>query len=485
MDILDHLARVWHYFVAFFTLFISVIASAHAVLYKRDSRATVLWVGLIWLVPLVGAVLYLMLGVNRVRRRATLLRARLQRYQSQPAVPPCKVEALEEHLGEAGEHLGDLARVVQGVVSKPLVPGNAVEPLVNGDVAFPLMLEAIEQAKQSISLCTYIFDNGKAGERFIRALSAAVKRGVEVRVLIDDSGARYSWPTVVPRLKAEGVPVARFMPTFAPFRLMAINLRNHRKISVVDGWTAFTGGMNIRDGNYVKEDPYRPVQDVHFRVRGPIVAQLQEVFADDWLFTTREALRGERWFPPLECAGPVIARSIADGPDEDMDRLYYTLLGALAAAKTSVCVVTPYFLPNRTLITALNLAALRGVKVDIVMPELNNLPFVKWASFASLRQMVERGCRVWLALPPFDHTKLMLVDGHWALIGSANWDTRSLRLNFEFNVECYDRDLVEKLEAVVKRKLAGAHRVTQAELEARPLPVKLRDGVARLFNPYL
>jgi cardiolipin synthase len=362
-----------------------------------------------------------------------------------------------------------------------------VQPLVNGDEAFPAMLAAIESASHSISLVSYIFDNDASGEQFAAALGRAVKRGVAVRVLIDAAGTRYSSPPITRRLKSLQVPHARFLPAslFTPWRVATINLRNHRKILVVDGQTAFAGGMNIRHGNMLADHPKSPVQDLHFRIEGPVVTQLQDAFANDWAFATGEILDGSIWFPRLRGHGKVIARVITDGPDADFEKARWMLLAALAEAQTSVQILTPYFLPDLALVSALNLAALRGVRVDIILPGKNNLPFVHWASRATWWQMLEHGCHVWLTPPPFDHSKLMVVDGHWMLLGSANWDARSLRLNFELNVECYGRDLAQAMAAIAGKKLLGAHEVTLAEVDARTVPGKLRDATARLFSPFL
>jgi cardiolipin synthase A/B len=187
----------------------------------------------------------------------------------------------------------------------------------------------------------------------------------------------------------------------------------------------------------------------------------------------------------LKESGNVIARAIPDGPDADFENARWTLLAALAESQTSVKILTPYFLPDSALITALNLASLRGVRLDIILPAKNNLPFVHWASRAMWWQMLERGCHIWLTPPPFDHSKLMIVDGHWVLLGSANWDARSLRLNFEMNVECYGREFACEMEKFVDGKISAAHEVTLAEVDARILPAKLRDAIARLFSPYL
>jgi len=283
------------------------------------------------------------------------------------------------------------------------------------------------------------------------------------------------------------IPFAKFLPSslLTPWRVATINLRNHRKSLIVDGIIAFAGGMNIRHGNVLADQPRSPVQDLHFQVVGPVVAQLQEAFANDWAFTTGEVLDGGLWFPELKASGNVIARAIPDGPDTDFDKARWTLLAALGEAQSSVKILTPYLLPDNAIITALNLASLRGVRVDIILPAKNNLPFVHWASRAMWWQLLERGCHIWLTPPPFDHSKLMIVDGHWVLLGSANWDARSLRLNFELNVECYGRDFAQEMEKVVANKLRGAHEVTQAEVDKRSLPVKLLDAIARLFSPFL
>jgi cardiolipin synthase len=227
------------------------------------------------------------------------------------------------------------------------------------------------------------------------------------------------------------------------------------------------------------------VRDLQFRLEGPIVCHLQATFAADWAFTTGERLRGADWFPEPEPAGPVLARAIPDGPDEDHDKARWTFLGALAVARTSVKILTPYFLPDQDLITELSAAALRGVEVDVLLPSENNLAYVQWASQGQLWQVLEHGCRVWYAHPPFDHSKLMLVDGTWALVGSANWDPRSMRLNFEVNVELYDRPLCARLDALFEDKRRGAKEITAEKWAARPLPLRLRDGLARLALPYL
>ena len=454
----------------------ALFASGHAVIYKREARSAALWAVLIWVMPAVGPILYLLMGVNRVHRRAARMRADMVRHRTDPHVAP----------GEPpGTHLAPLARMLNNVTERPLVPGNSVEPLVDGVQAYPAMLEAIESAQSSIALASYIFHGDGIGAQFVDALVRAMQRGVAVRVLVDDVDVRFTRSSAAKPLRRAGVQVGVFNPPLMPARLNAVHLRNHRKILVVDGTLGFTGGINI-DRRYWRPDaPGDASRDLHFRLRGPVVAQLAEVFADDWQFATGEALRDAPWFVPLEPAGSVLARCIDDGPDESSEPLRWSIVGGLNAAQRSVRIMTPYFVPDGSLITALDVASMRGVEVDVLLPSQSDLPHVHWAAFGQLWQVIERGCRVWSSPAPFDHSKLMVVDGAWTLLGSANWDARSLRLNFELNVECYSVEFGAHMEGLVQARLNNARPVTLADLNARPLPVKLRDGAARLFAPFL
>jgi cardiolipin synthase len=468
---------VWTVVAAVLTLAVALGASGHAILHKRDVRAALGWVALIWLAPILGAAAYLVLGVNRIRRRAQALRLPDVRARPPDSPPP-------PPLPREAQHLAGLVGLAGAVVRRPLVGGNAVELLPGGARAYPAMVAAMDAAQRSITFCTYIFDHGRAGDAFVEALTRAHDRGVKVRVLIDGVGARYRWPPVHRRLRRSGVRTELFLQRLTPGFLPFVNLRNHRKVLVVDGRVGFTGGMNVRD-DFLAANGAAPFMDLHARVEGPVVAHLQSAFAEDWLFTTGEVLEGERFFPPIPSAGTVVARGVTDGPDEDFETIRWLLLGALATAERRVRIVTPYFLPDSALVTALNVAALRGVEIDIVLPERGNLPLVQWAQTSQLWQVLDRGCRVWLTPPPFDHTKAMVVDGVWSLLGSANWDPRSLRLNFELDVECYDLGLAARLEALAEERIAQGRPVTLADVDARSLPLKLRDGVARLLSPYL
>ena len=453
----------------------ALLASGHAVVHKRDSRSAAIWLLLIWILPAVGPVLYVVLGVNRVERRAARMRRNMVRHRTDPQFPA----------SEPGTHFTPLARLVGQMVQRPLLSGNAVDVLIDGANAYPAMLEAINRAQRSIAMASYIFDGDGIGNEFVHALADAAKRGVELRVLIDDVDARFSSSSAVKALRKNGVNVAVFNPPLVPARLHALNLRNHRKILVVDGAIGFTGGLNVACRYWRPEAPEQAFRDLHFRLRGPVVAQLMEVFADDWQFTTDEALRGAPWFPQLHEQGTVLARAIEAGPDESFERVRWAILGGVNAAQRSIRVLSPYFIPDQALITALDAAAMRGVEVDIVVPETSDLRHVHWAMFGQLWQVLDHGCRVWARPGPFDHSKLLLVDGAWTLLGSANWDARSLRLNFEVNVECYSVELGAHLDGLVQARIQQSRPLTLEVINARSFPVKLRAGIARLFAPYL
>jgi len=347
------------------------------------------------------------------------------------------------------------------------------------------MLAAIRGARRSIALASYIFRNDTIGRSFIAALVDAQRRGVEVRVLLDGVGTGYFHVATVRSFRAGGVPVARFLHTWVPWRMPFLNMRNHKKLLVVDGETGFCGGLNIGIENSARLAKEKHIDDVHLRVEGPVVRQFMDTFAQDWSFATDETLDQDIWWPAIGQAGTVFARGVHSGPDADIDKLEAILGAALAQATTCVRIVTPYFLPDQRLEFALAQARLRGVRVDIVIPERCNYFFMDWAVRAHLRFFSDANVNIFLSPMPFDHSKLMTVDGEWCLGGSSNWDARSLRLNFEFDIECYDRALTADIDALIDGKIARARKLPMETLAAAPAWAKLRDAACRLMLPYL
>jgi cardiolipin synthase len=428
--------------------------------------------GIAWLSPFIGGALYYAFGVNRVKRRAL----RLRRERSHMFL----VEEVAPDAPDAGP-LTPLEFAIGRLTGLSAESGNAVSLLRNGDNAYPAMLAAIDSAEKSVGLASYIFRDDEAGLPFIEALIRAHRRGVQVRVLIDGIGGGYFWSGTYDRLREAGVPVDRFLHSYVLWKTPFLNLRNHRKLLVVDGRVAFTGGINIGRENVLAKQPPHPVRDTHFRLEGPVVEQLTEAFADDWLYETGEKLLDDAWFPDLAARGDAVARVITSGPDEDLEQIEFVILHAMSCARRSIRVATPYFLPPDVLTMALGLAAMRGITVDVMVPEQSNHRVLDWARQIPLRSLLEAGCNVWLMPPPFDHSKLMTIDDAWSLIGSANWDTRSFRLNFELNVEVQD----EAFARTLIEAMPTGRPLTKAEIDGNPFPFKLRNNAARLLQPYL
>ncbi len=473
MEVWTSLARVRAEVVFAAGLVAAVFVTLHVLLRKREVASSAGWIGFAWFAPVVGSISYFLFGVNRVQRRARRLRPPAGRRGGRAAWPSPNED----------DHLDPLERGIGRITGRAVAPGNAVQIYRDGDEAYPAMLAAISAARRSVGLSSYIFHDDLWGGRFIDALAAAQGRGVAVRVLIDGIGGGWLRSPAYRRLRRRGVPAALFLHSPLPWRMPFLNLRSHKKILVLDGSVGFTGGMNIADANVMATRSKAPVQDTHFRVEGPVVGQLTEAFAQDWAFATDENLDGEAWFPDVASHGAAPSRVIDSGPDENLEKIEFALLQAVACARESIAVMTPYFLPDERLTTALALASMRGVTVDVVIPESSDHVFVDWATRANIGPLLKDGVRIWRCPPPFRHSKVTVVDGEWCLVGSCNWDIRSFRLNFELCLEIYDRGLAEALTALMQASRGPA--LTETELDARTVPGRLRDAATRLMLPYL
>lgn len=460
---------------------VALWAAGHALLHKRDPRSALVWVSISITVPFAGPLAYWLLGINRITRRAHKWHKNGLRPDLHELLQPEPVTSSPLPPNYRG--LLNLEILTDRVARTRTTAGNRIVPLVNGEQAYPAMLAAIADARHAIHLSSYIFDGDGAGADFVAGLTRAAERGVMVRVIVDAMGERYSKVTARAALAGSKVDIRHYLPLYkGPF----INLRNHRKLLVVDGERAFTGGMNIRSNHcVVTADPLQAASDLHFQVQGPVVGDLQRIFLEDWYFVSGQLLDAPEYFPPHEASGTCMARAIADGPDREFRKLEWIVMGALASARRKVRIMTPYFIPDRPMVTALVTAALRGVEVTLVLPQLNNLPFVAWASRASYWELIKNGICIMEQPPPFAHTKLLLVDDLWSLIGSANLDTRSFRLNFELNLSIFDQGLTAQLTRHFDAIMAVSRRITLHEMDQRPLPIRLRDCAARLFSPYL
>lgn len=469
------------------THLLSWVVVVHALLNKRDPRAALGWSVTALFLPGVGALLYLAFGIARAESRAAqfMRSATLFADGHRDALPDGKRHTTP--LGHVSttqlpRRFRHMAHIGAKLTGRSLSGGNAITPLFNGDEAYPAMLEAINSARDHVYLTTYIFSGGETGTAFCKALAAAAARGVDVRVLVDGvGGVIYSWSRPWQQLSQHGVRVARFLPPrlFPPN--FTINLRNHRKVLICDR-TGFTGGMNIADYHVASSSKFS-AQDVHFLCSGPVVAQLQESFLLDWGFCTGD-YTGTLLVDDDMC-GDSLCRMVLDGPGSGRDPLHDLLCGVIAGATQSVRIMTPYFLPTHELMAAFKSAALRGADVGVILPARNNLSYVHWASHHLFPTLLEAGVRIYHQPPPFAHTKLLMIDGSYVQFGSANLDARSLRLNFELNVETFDTSFTRDMERWFDEVRQRSREYTLADNAALSLPVRLRNAACWVFSPYL
>ncbi len=463
---------------------VGLFSAGHVLLNKRDPRSALGWVTVCCALPGLGAALYWLLGVNRIRTRARDWQAEIR--QNRPAEAGFCSWSSRQRGSPAFRHenYASLLALADAVTRRPLLSGNRIAVLHNGEQAYPAMLEAIAAARESVFLSSYIFDTDATGRAFAQALIEAAERGLDVRVLVDGLGERYSLPVARRLFRRSRVRFARFLPPSLSGRGLHFNLRNHRKLLIIDGRRGFTGGMNLGDRHLADLPGRRRALDIHFAVEGPVVGQMLEAFMEDWHFVTGDIFPAIDYLPPLP-GGGAFCRGISAGPNEDFEKLRWIFLGALGCARQHIRLMTPYFIPDRALMAALNAATLRGVDVQIVLPARSNLPYVDWASSAYFQELLEYGARLFLQSPPFVHSKLLLIDDDYALVGSANLDPRSLRLNFEFNMEIFDPAVNEELAGYFETACSRSHPVSHDEVRRQSLPLRLRNGLAKLFSPYL
>ncbi|MBT8145808.1 MAG: phosphatidylserine/phosphatidylglycerophosphate/cardiolipin synthase family protein, partial [Gammaproteobacteria bacterium] len=382
-----------------------------------------------------------------------------------------------------------MSTVGERVTGKGLRAARSVTMLENGEQLFPEMLAAIAGAEDKIHLSSYIFDNDPTGNQFIEALCAARDRGVSVRIIVDALGEFMCLPRprIGRKLARRGLQFARFNPIRLIPPAIHINMRNHRKILVVDGAIAFTGGQNIGNRQLAKRrDNSNRIADLHFKFTGKIVDELERAFLRDWYYA--HGKKDPQPFHPVN-ANPsqsaIWTRLVLDGPNEFLDRLNDLLVGIISTARQRVWIMTPYFLPGPDIAAALVGARLRGVDVKLILPSKNNIFLVHWANQKILPYYLEKDIAIHFQPPPFAHTKAMIIDDNYSLVGSANLDARSLRLNFELGVEIFDPQLNQQLATYMEGKVQQSSRLTESQLKTISLPSRIRNAIAWLFSPYL
>ena len=463
---------------------------------RHRPRVALAWVAVIQGLPWLGPVLYLLLGdfgLRRSGRRHARIRQQLEESD----------EDLAREAGEApgrrdpdpeDDGLSDLVRLIEGMTTRrfgglPILSGNRVELALDTDDAVARLVEAIDGAERHVHLLFFIINPDDVGRRVADALVRAARRGVRCRVLADAYGSGHVaepsfFRALAPELRRDGVEVHSILPVRAARRPFArYDVRNHRKLAVIDGRLAFAGSLNLHAGDFaLPEGTWRQLMAV---LEGPAVHQLQLLFVEDWHFVTGELLDDEDVFPPCDEVGDVWVQTVPGGPTYESDVMEMLLIGALNGARERVTVTTPYFVPTDAAMIALRLAALRGVQVQLVVPAVTDHRSADWAARSFFEELMKAGVEVWLHGCGLLHTKALSVDDRFSLLGSANFDHRSFYVNYELNLVLYGARVTAGIRACQEGYLEESTRLDLETWRKRAQWRQLAEHTAKLLSPIL
>ncbi|MCA9667815.1 MAG: cardiolipin synthase [Myxococcales bacterium] len=463
------------------------------VLQRREPTATLAWAITVLLLPYVGAIAYLLFGGRRLRRHVRRRRARAEVIEPHLHVLGRKADSLTPgeappEVLRAAPDLPDDTEMIQltnRIGSRLPTYGNKVQLFANADSSYVSLERAIEAAKHHINFEYYIFEDDNTGRRFRDLLIKKAKEGVHVRVLTDGLGSFGIDDFMQPLIDAGG-RWAEFLPV-GLFRksLTRANLRNHRKIAVIDGRVAYTGGANIGDEYTGRKKRVGPWRDTHLKIEGPAVFHMQEVFAEDWHFAAGDDPTDEDWFPEPDTPGNLMVQVVASGPDTDNEPIQRIFFTAITSARRRVLLTTPYFVPDQAMRVALETAALRGVDVRLLLPRISDMPLVLYAGRSYYDELLRSGVRIYEYEGGVLHAKTMVVDDRWATVGSANMDVRSFRLNFEINAAIFGPDFAGEMTKVFDHDLRTSREITREQLKGKKMRRRLFESFARILSPLL
>ena len=455
-----------------------IVAATIILLQRRSAAATIAWLFVMAFLPIVGLIVYRLIGPLRLERKR--VRRRAGRV------------AIEEATG-AMAHLRDVAledlqvAAVPVALEQPLpLPASGVSLYFEGAPAYAAILDAVAAAKHHVHLEYYIWEPDQIGMRLRDALIAKARAGVKVRMLVDGTGSARLGRKFLRALREAGVEFGWFNPMRLRFiRRPRIDFRTHRKIVVCDGQVAFTGGMNVADVHSAELSP-RAWRDTHVKLEGTAVWALQRVFLEDWFFATRRRFEfSADYFPAPSGDRRHVVQVVASGPDHDHLAIHRTYFTVMTRATERLWVTTPYFVPDEATAAALATAALRGVDVRVLIPKRGDSVLIDLAARSYIPELIAAGVRVYEYLPRFIHAKTLVVDDDLAIVGSANLDNRSFLLNFEITALIYDRGVAAQLAGAFEADLAGSRPVSATEIERQGLGQKLGQATARLLSPLL
>ncbi len=480
----------WDFFIWLFgilypllVLFIILVI----ILENRDPVKTIAWLLVLILLPFIGVVLYFFFGRNFRKIRAFNKKAEADYIQIKNlrGLHFLDLEAKNFYNDEKIRQKSSIINLLVNNSKALLTEGNQVTVLNNGTETFPEMINVLKSAADHIHMAFYIICDDKIGNTIRQILEERAKAGVDVRVIYDSVGSWTLSNRYVRSLKNSGVAIQGFRPVNFPFLTSKVNYRNHRKIVVVDGKVGFVGGINIQD-KYLDGDPDLGFwRDVHLKLDGDSVKSLQTVFITDWQFITGQNLEGDRYFPVYQVASRNLVQIVASGPDSTWANIMQAYFAAINRADEYIYISTPYFTPNRSILTALKTAALSGIEVSIILPGNSDSRINLWSSYSYVEELMAAGVNVHIYQNGFTHGKMMIVDGVFASVGSANMDIRSFDQNLEINALIYNRETAIYLENSFYQDLQSCEKLDLETFRKRPVSHKLRESGARIFSPLL
>jgi cardiolipin synthase len=452
---------------------------------KKEAISAIAWCLLVVFVPIFGAVFFVLFGYQSVHRPLKRKRRHRQSFRVRNPAGRHPVHSEAERAEDADDTWEGMGRLVRRLDGYPVTSGNRLTFYHEGKPAFDDMLAAIRAAEHHVHLQFFIFQYDTLGRQYLDLLTEKAKQGVEVRLLYDAMGSRRIGWWRLRKLRRAGGRYEAFLPLSLLRRRIQVNLRNHRKILVVDGKVAFTGGLNIGDEYLGKNKRLGHWRDTTLKVEGPAVESLQRIFIEDWDFAAGESLEGGAYFRADPNAGDEEVQVIQSGPDQEVKAIREVYLAAIFKARKRLWITSPYYVPDQGLRDALCLAGLIGIDVRLILPFEADHTMVHYASRYYISDLLDAGVKVYLYTNGFIHSKVWLADGEWASVGTANLDNRSLLLNFEVNCLIYDRRAVAELEEQFQRDLEESIRLEPNVFKKRPMMAKLAENFFRLFSPVL
>lgn len=478
----------WYMYLIGLYLLIVIIVVALIIKDKKEPIKALAWIIFIISIPLIGLLLYRLVGRNfrkeKIFNRKEIKDLEYLRILSNQQFKKIKESTLVDYKS-LRRHKAMIMLMLKN--SKSLfTQNNKVTVLIDGKDTFASLIEALQKAKETIHFEYYIFENDKIGSKIADVLMQKAEQGVEVRFIYDDVGSWNLSSAFVRKMRKAGVQVKCFMPVVFPWLTSKVNYRNHRKIVVIDGRIAFTGGLNIAD-RYLTHGRVKKWRDTHLRIEGEGALMLQAIFITDWYFLNKKELLTQlKYFPNQTKFEPKVAlQVVSSGPDSDWASIMQGFFFAITSAKEHIYISSPYFMPNQAVLTALKVAALSGLDVRILLPSRSDSKIVYWASRSYIGELLEAGIKVHLFMAGFNHSKTIMIDGEFCSVGSANMDIRSFEDNFEISVLIYDAKITGQLEGAFRNDLSQSKLVDIEWWKKRSKIHAVYESLSRLLSPLL